>query len=459
METETMLAAKTVLACLLLAATAAAAEPNPGVEKAVVEMPAEKAADKPDGGQTAETVGAAGPFQLDIEVFPEKEVMPYDPIFFRVFLTNKGKETVLAYVVGAAGGQGSTIQLLGEHPGSSLEYPGPSAECVDTGTFHFAQSIPAGESFMQHLSYIDHIAPLCVRPRTPDGEPFLRKMGSEFRVRAQVSVTAAALGRPLAPTDLPHESLFSRQDRYMKVYAKGRSPVCATSPKIRIRQRPAAELRLIEEAVKNAEERYARWNVGTVKNTFPWPYPERCLTLVPDRYNTPTGLKDYEKQLSPGTFRDTVHFYRLMRTLFEEGDEAKGLAIVDELLAWLSTLPEVERQGLAVQVKSIFPSNKLKQKVYFELLYGLADRLPARYQMRDYRDSYLRRCCPGYAEAFAAFLWAKGEQYPWIDQWLNPTPAPAKTTPSGNSPTPAATKKPASEKSPPPATTQPGRKN
>jgi hypothetical protein len=455
MEAERMLAAKTMLACLLLAATVAAAEPNPGVERAVVGKPAEKTVDKPGGGQTAETVGEAGPFQLDIEVFPEKEVMPYDPIFFRVFLTNKGKETVLADVYGGISGRSVTIELVGERPDSSMAYPG-GGEYQDV-VFRFPSLIPAGESFTQYLSYTDRQKPLCVLPSSPDGAPFWREIGSDFRVRAYVSVTAAALGRPLAATDLPYESLSARRRRYMDAYSKGRSPVCVTSPKIRIRQRPAAELRLIEEAIKNTKDRYARRNVGTVKNTFPLPYAERCLTLVPDRYNTPTGLKDYEKQLSPGTLRDTVHFYRLMRTLYEEGDEAKGLALVDELLAWLSTLPEVERHSLAVQVNSIFPSKKMKQKVYFELLYGLADRLPARYQMNDYRDSYLWHCCSGCTEAFAAFLRAKGERYPWIDQRLNPTPTPAKTTPPGNSPTPAATKKPASEK--PPATTQPGRKN
>jgi hypothetical protein len=411
-------------------------------------------------------VGKPGPFQLDIGVFPEKEVMPYDPIFFRVFLTNKGKETVLAYVYGGVREGRIAIQLLGENPGSSLQYPRKRASGALSGSD--PRPIPAGEAFMLYLSYVDIGKPLCVQPPSPGGEPFWREIGSEFRVRVDTSVTAAALGRPLAAVKSP-ESVVLRQNRYMEAYGE-RIDVRAISPKIRVRPRPAAELRLIEEAIKNAEERNrpltrdemdaaneARENGEIVRERFPRPYPESCLTLVPDRYNTPTGLKDYEKQLSPGTLRDTVHFYRLMRTLYEEGDESKGLALVDELLAWLSTLPEVERHSLAVQVESILRSNKMKQKVYFELLYGLADRLPARYQMDDYRDFYFKTCCPGYAEAFAAFLRAKGERYPWIDQWLNPTPAPAKTTPSGNAPTPAATKNPASEKSP--ATTQPGRKN
>ncbi|MHB0955200.1 MAG: hypothetical protein ACYC0X_02360 [Pirellulaceae bacterium] len=105
------------------------------------------------------------------------------------------------------------------------------------------------------------------------------------------------------------------------------------------------------------------------------PYPDLVRKLVA-----------YEEQLSPGSLRDIVHLVRLTQLIFHSEGEPDKQKAVAELLAWLDTLPEIERHCLAMQILSWAGNTAPAEPALYELVLGVMQRLPQQlYEFQDYR--------------------------------------------------------------------------
>jgi hypothetical protein len=105
------------------------------------------------------------------------------------------------------------------------------------------------------------------------------------------------------------------------------------------------------------------------------PYPDLVRKLVA-----------YEEQLSPGSLRDIVHLVRLTQLISRSKDEFEKEKTVAELLAWLDTLPEIERHCLGMRLVSWAGMTAPGEPALYQLVLGVVERLPQQlYEFQDYR--------------------------------------------------------------------------
>jgi hypothetical protein len=91
-------------------------------------------------------------------------------------------------------------------------------------------------------------------------------------------------------------------------------------------------------------------------------------------------LLAYEEHLSPGSLRDVVHVVRVTGEIDGSRDDPQREAMVEGLLEWLDTLPEIERHCLAMSIISWATSrSRGDEPPFHSLVYGAAQRLPEQY--------------------------------------------------------------------------------
>jgi hypothetical protein len=355
----------------------------------------------------------ADSLKLTLEVYPRHEIMPDDPIFFRITAKNVGAKTV--FVPRGAILAAPLLRLFFSNPktGASWWYP------TETAFLAFGPSpLKPGETRVLYRVAGETIT----LPASNGRGSFPLGDADAVRMHVKPEIYAIPVENQLDP--VPNEANMARAHR-LRDYVGKHKPypeVDVPGPELRVKRRPPAEAALVDQA---KPFRASAANSG--------PDPRSVGALVPVEFDNRDGRKEFEGKLSPGTLRDVVHLYRLIRAIYEEKDEAKGRACVEELLAWLDTLPEIERDSFVLRASDqCFGASPAKPVVYFDLARRLADRSPEDTQWS--RERCLRSAAGryGYGKPFVAYLKAKGEKFPWIDEYLNPKP---------------------------PATAQPGRKN
>jgi hypothetical protein len=388
------------------------------------------------GGVTADSL------KLTLDVYPDHEVMQGDVFFLRLTIRNDGKTPVALPSRANPRAGNFTIWVQGMKSGVTQNYElGPIEDSMQLYT-----PLKPGESRVLYYSYQRSEGDFVLGHPSNPAHPFFRTPGESVRVSAKLTFQA------------PVEWLSDEEKAKIRSGAAWRLiDLVADGPEVRVKPRPQAELQLLA----------GLWKESQSKETT------AAREWQPSWYGLPSSDNEWKliaQQLSNSSVRDRLQCIRFTRALAKMTDEARQPAFADQLIAWLDGLSEIERHCVARQMMLVrlYACRTPSLSGQFDMVYRLANRLPPQYRREsDCREVFLRRCLSRDPIAFASFLKAKGETYPWIDQALalpktpnsSQSPAPAKTTPPGNASTPAATKKPASEKSPPPATTQPGRKN
>lgn len=243
----------------------------------------------------------------------------YDPIFVRVTVTN----TLGSEVPAATGAAGSAYTLEA----------GRFVYSFDTGGY----SLLAAARQM--------------------------KPGDEWIVDYRV------LGFP--PTD------ESEHDFWENVIAAGEVPLSA---RFRIGQQVPGSLSEVDEALYNNSRARVRLQVttrqeaesGFLKSLFAEvsrrDSPRNSYTLDRQKWGRPDGypgpnsfgvnigvyngedliqrLLDFEESLEPGTLRDVVHVTRLRRALYDETDGGKKTKIVEKLVTFVDSRPQIERENM-----------------------------------------------------------------------------------------------------------------
>jgi len=160
--------------------------------------------------------------------------------------------------------------------------------------------------------------------------------------------------------------------------------VDATGPSLTIRTRPETEL---AELIELHRGRPNAWrnipaDFDSHRSNMNW-----CgFTFAPPEYSTSEHLAALEKVLSPGSSRDIVHLTRLTQAVYDEKDPQQRRKNLADLCAWLESLPEIERNWMAMQVITWAAGNKGLGFFGFEVATEAALRLQA-----GDRDPYVRR--------------------------------------------------------------------
>lgn len=108
-------------------------------------------------------------------------------------------------------------------------------------------------------------------------------------------------------------------------------------------------------------------------------------------------LLSYEQQLSPGTLRDIAKLTRLMRIIHSPESPQTRNATFTELLQWLDTLPEIQRQAIATRLgRYVYNNPKISPKTNPDsagFLRGVIQRMPEEaFGSTAVRDEHLRAC-------------------------------------------------------------------
>lgn len=82
-------------------------------------------------------------------------------------------------------------------------------------------------------------------------------------------------------------------------------------------------------------------------------------------HTTLDELLEFEQQLSPGTFRDEIHKEIFMKRLLTSENSELFVQISNEMLAWLETLPELQRRGLAREIVPCIEALKKRDQSKF----------------------------------------------------------------------------------------------
>lgn len=150
---------------------------------------------------------------------------------------------------------------------------------------------------------------------------------------------------------------------------------------------------------------------GPPANEDDWATPQPShfgLASYPAHMATREKLVELESKLSEGTLRDILHLTRLMQDVYDEPDEGKQIEAVDKVLHFLDTLPEIEREILAMRVFDWWlglPDNSWPNNPgYFRLADGVLKRMPKKVFGFDDYPAYRLRDAKGDVPAFLDYV-------------------------------------------------------
>ncbi len=239
---------------------------------------------------------------------------------------------------------------------------------------------------------------------------FWKELGSQIRVKAKLS-----LDRTIWLTREEKEAEERKTLAETGNYPPWRVHLYAEAPPIRIKPRRPEELALLTKPWPGTPP-------GKEGPPSMWPWRDQRAgsfhAWLSQGCNSVQELLALERALATGTLRDTVRLCRLMRTIyFSKPDDPRRGPAEKELLQWLDTLPEVQRQCFARYIANSFQQIKEDDPIWFDLTYEIPKRLPVRFERyvkRDFREFFFRECserCP----SFVQYLKKKGESYSWLD--------------------------------------------
>jgi hypothetical protein len=112
------------------------------------------------------------------------------------------------------------------------------------------------------------------------------------------------------------------------------------------------------------------------------------LGTFPTHVNTTEKLTEFEAKLSPGTLRNVVHLTRLAQAVYDAKATAEKREATTELFAWLDSMPDVEREWLALKLVSWSLQNKGLGEFSFEFTDQVIPRLPDQCGDRNPQEYY-----------------------------------------------------------------------
>lgn len=101
-------------------------------------------------------------------------------------------------------------------------------------------------------------------------------------------------------------------------------------------------------------------------------------------------LFDFEEKLSPGSLRHALYLTRAMRTLHDEQVTARRTKTVEELIKFIDTLPQIEREAVVHKLCSHYRA-VAGDPASFLLCENLIQRLPKNIHGWDDFQAYQRR--------------------------------------------------------------------
>ena len=294
----------------------------------------------------------------------------YDPLFVRVTLTNTSDETIAVE---------SHLHLQAEYRITHEPFL-YSVEPEWVGGLPKTSPMNPGEEWIVDYEVL----------QMPPIEMHDHSFWNEI-IGKRSSVTATVGNPPSDPTVFVHPpEVFVHKDRNFQ----------SSRFHIRLAKRSDMETEFIEDLYGEMAERVRSRHLGhpelLEEDDFrPTPRAFGLDDFLPYK-DLIQQLLDYEEKLSPGSLRDIVHLTRLMRAVYDsvedEADHAEQIAAVDEVLHYLDTLPQIERENLLLRVIGWWPHFS-KNRAYFRLVDGALKRLPkniyhyddyAAYKVRDF---------------------------------------------------------------------------
>ena len=180
------------------------------------------------------------------------------------------------------------------------------------------------------------------------------------------------------------------------------------SESIIIKRRPEKEMEaLLKQYGAGPKERFPRdWDV------FRPTLGRFGLLTFPIRCSKPENLAALEKLLSPGSLRNVAHVTRLTQAVYDTGDIDQKRQATKELLKWIDSRPEIEREYLAQEIYS-WASNWDNRK-FTSYLFEFADQIiprmpPSRQEECRKQIKYRRDALRKYLEKQKAEAAADGE--------------------------------------------------
>lgn len=312
----------------------------------------------------------SGPCQIDVNVatVPSEEIHLGDPVFVRVTAKNAGKTVVKIpprFTLFL-----STLKLEVIQGSGDYVYIARGGDA--SGAVQSAELAP-GEAWIVAYEIVE-------MPPTSDLEhDFWTGIASESAA-AELRVTLA------------HDQVASQKP---------------ARHALRIRQRPANEMRFLAPLYAESAKRRAAGARAALPKSMDWCRPQPNHVGLPSlRYDDEIaeGLLRTEHELSPGPLRDIVHLTKTMRAIYETRDGDTRRTHVGALLRWLDSLPEIERHCLCEKLVSWYGHSGPADPAYFEFADGILGRLPERCFGHDNYRGYWQQQLAAGNSALAAYL-------------------------------------------------------
>lgn len=165
--------------------------------------------------------------------------------------------------------------------------------------------------------------------------------------------------------------------------------------RLRVEARPDAETQFLESLfAERLRRRKDGFKLDRQKWGRPVYYPE------PTAFGVDIGayqdedliqrLFDFEEKLSPGSLRHALYLTRAMRALRDEHDTARRTKTVEELIKFIDTLPQIEREAVVDKLRSYYRA-VAGDPASFLLCENLIQRLPKNIHGWDDFQAYQRR--------------------------------------------------------------------